>query len=345
MTQDEFNALLQRYLDGQCGPAEQRLVEKWSAQLGQTENRMLPRDLYPVVREAMWQRISQLTGDEGAPAQPRLRQLQPTTTFGRPARRWAAAALLALGLGVCWWLPHRLPGPATEQATAWVLRTNSSQHAQDLRLPDGSSVTLAVGSTLRYCPELAGPRREVYLAGRAFFNVTKNRARPFLVLTDKVVATVLGTSFLVTAYPGQEAKVAVHEGRVAVQVRQGAVLTATPTRPATAGLVVLPNQQITYSAATRQLNKTLVDNPMVLVRQGLAFKKQPVADVLAALSKAYGVNIVYDPVKLHNCTVTITLGDEPLFEQLGLLCKVLDASYKLANNAQIIFDGSRCRYR
>jgi transmembrane sensor len=344
MTQEEFAALLQRYLDGHCLPGEQQLVEQWSAQLGHTESRLLPLDLRPEVRAAIWQRIAQATADENVAAPPRVRQLPPPVAFWRPARRWAAAALLVLGLGAGWWLPHHSPGLATPPAAAWVQHTNTSQRAQSLRLADGSRVSLAAGSTLRHRSGLAGPRREVYLTGRAFFNVTKNPAHPFLVLTDKVIATVLGTSFLVTAYPGQEVKVAVHEGQVAVQARQGAVLTATPAQPAAGGMVVLPNQQIIYSAVTRQLNKTLVDNPVVLVPQGLTFKKQPVTDVLAALSKAYGVNIVYDPVKLRNCTVTIDLDDESLFEQLSILCKVLNSSYKMANNAQIIFDGSNCRY-
>ena len=153
---------------------------------------------------------------------------------------------------------------------------------------------------------------------------------------------MLGTSFLVTAYAGQEAKVAVREGRVAVQARAGAVLAATPAHPAAGGEVLLPNQQVVFSAATRHLNKGLVDEPVIIAPQALDFRKSPVADVLAALEKAYGVNIVYDPAKLRGCTITIAFGDESLFEQLDILCKALDSSYKIANNAQIIFESPGC---
>lgn len=223
-----------------------------------------------------------------------------------------------------------------------VQRTAAGQPTQVLVLADGSHVTLYPGSTLRYADGLAGPRRELYLRGKAFFKVTKNPNRPFLVFTDKLVTTVLGTSFLVTAYAGTEAKVAVREGRVAVQPRVGAELTATPAHPAAGGVLLLPNQQVLYSTATKVLTKALVEQPVRLVPQVLTFRNQPVADVLHALAKAYGVNIVYDPLKLRECTITIDFDQEPLFEQLDALCKALDASYKLANNAQIIFESPAC---
>ncbi|RZL08076.1 MAG: FecR family protein [Hymenobacter sp.] len=253
------------------------------------------------------------------------------------ALRWAAVAVLGLGLG--WWVPHR---HAPTAPTHWVQASNAKQPAQLLVLADGSRVTLYAGSTLRYLDGLAGTRREVYLQGKAFFKVAKNPNRPFLVFTDKLVTTVLGTSFLVTAYTGAEAKVAVCEGRVAVQPRAGAELAATPTSVPAAGVLLLPNQQVHYSPATKALTKALVEQPVRLATQPLAFKNQPVADVLNALEKAYGVNIVYDATKLRECTITIDFDEEPLFEQLDALCKALDAKYILAKNAQIIFESPAC---
>ncbi|RYY09238.1 MAG: DUF4974 domain-containing protein, partial [Cytophagaceae bacterium] len=94
---------------------------------------------------------------------------------------------------------------------------------------------------------------------------------------------------------------------------------------------------------THYLTKALVEKPALLTPQPLAFKNRPVAEVLTALEKAYGVNIVYDPAKLTGCTITITFEDDSLFEQLDTLCKALDAKYEMANNAQIIFDSNGCK--
>lgn len=342
MSQPEFDALLQRYLAGHSRPGEQQLVEQWSQQLGEADEQPLPAHVQAQLKAAMWDRVALLTAEEPAATPPRVVQLtQPRKSFWRePALRWAAAATLTLGAGAAWWLPRPL---ATLAATShWVRRTNSTVRAQHLKLADGSRVTLAAGSALCYQTSFTGPRREVYLTGEAFFKVAKNPAHPFLVYTDRLVTTVLGTSFVVKSYAGQPARVTVCEGRVAVQPRLGAELDATPAQPAAAGMLLLPNQQVTYVAATKRLSKALVEKPAMLTSQPLTFKNRPVTEVLAALEKAYGVNIVYDPARLNACTVTIAFDDESLFEQLDTLCKALNARYKLANNAQIIFESNGC---
>ncbi|MGI4738126.1 MAG: FecR family protein [Janthinobacterium lividum] len=341
MTQTEFDDLLQRYLAGQSRPGEQRLVEQWSEQLGRAEYRPLPPHQREEVRAAMWHRLTTLTAD---PAATPMWVQKPASLWTGPALRWAAAAVLTLGASVLgWWLPRHPAGPTTKVAAQWVRHANTSAHAQTLHLADGSQVTLSAHSSLNYPAAFTGPRREVCLHGQAFFKVAKNPAQPFLVYTDKLLTTVLGTSFLVTAYDNQESTVAVREGRVAVQPRHGAELTATPAHPAIAGLLLLPNQQTTYLASTKKLAKKLVKAPALLTNEPLDFRNRPVAEVLAALEHAYGVHIMYDSVMLRNCTITISFGEEPLFEQLDTLCKALDANYKLAKNAQILFESRGCK--
>ncbi|GGF12521.1 FecR family protein [Hymenobacter cavernae] len=348
MTQAEFESLLQRYLDGQSRPGEQQLVEKWSEQLGQEENLILDRSLHEEVRAEMWRRIVQLTdGEEQEELVETPVLMRPLSFWRTQASRWAAAAVFVLSMGLGWWLLQRHQRN-TELATLtaasqWLDQVNTLQQAQTLDLVDGSRVTLYPGSHLRYQVGLTGARREVHLTGQAFFKVAKNPARPFLVYTDKVITTVLGTSFIVTAYTGNEARVAVREGRVAVQARKGAQLNATPAHPNFNGVVLLPNQQAVYSTKTQHLEKELVTKPVILAAQVLDFKKRPVTEVLAALEKAYGVNIVYDPIKLRECTITIAFDDGPLFEQLDVLCKALNGSYKRADDAQIIFESTGCK--
>jgi ferric-dicitrate binding protein FerR (iron transport regulator) len=154
---------------------------------------------------------------------------------------------------------------------------------------------------------------------------------------------VLGTSFRVKAYAdSKEASVAVREGKVAVQAREGAELDASLAHPAAKGVLLLPNQQVVYSATRRHLKKELVDKPVVLASQSFEFEERPVAEVLSALEKAYGVDIEYDKAKLAGCTVSITFYDEPLFEKLGLLCKSLGAYYSLSD-ASILIHSKGCQ--
>ena len=341
MTESEFHKLLQRYLSGQCTAEEKVLVEHWYDQLEQAEGQEVRAQNQADVEQAIWARL--MNRRLLATPEPRVVALWPSSPL-----RWAAAlALLAVGIGLLMLATNRLPAPARLTAAAsadgWLRQTNRTQQVQHLLLPDSSHINLHPGSSLRYRTALAGPRREVYLEGEAFFQVSKDPKRPFLVFTKQVLTTVLGTSFRVKAYAGgQQASVAVQEGKVAVQAREGAQLEASPAHPAASGVLLLPNQQVVYSAIRRHLKKELVDRPVVLVPQSFEFEARPVAEVLGALEKAYGVAIIYDKAKLANCTVSITFYDEPLFEKLGLLCKALGAYYTLSD-ADILIHSEGCQ--
>ncbi|MDF7815064.1 FecR family protein [Hymenobacter sp. YC55] len=348
MTEAEFEDMLQRYLDGTSRPGERELVELWSNQLGAPENVRLPRSEHEQVRVAMWRQIEHLTNDANENVAPTGRVLQhPASFWHAPVVRWVAAVLLLIGAALVAVLPHKWQSEtatsASTAASSWVQHRNAGKQVQLLTLADNSRITLYPGSSLQYKSGLAGPRREVKLKGEAFFQVAKNPARPFLVYTDQLVTTVLGTSFRVKAYAGRKNEVAVHEGRVSVQIRQGAELSATPVRPATRGVVLLPNQQVEYSAlAPRPLRKKLVANPLVLAPLTLTFEKQPVSKVLEALEKSYGVDIAYNQSKLINCTITVTFYQESLYEKLDMLCTALGASYSPTDNARIQFDSNGC---
>lgn len=347
MTEAEFEELLQRYLDGTSRPGERALIEQWSNQLGEPENLVLPPTQHEQVRAAMWQQIEHLTQDSLSNTPP-VKELHPSTSLWRmPVMRWVAAALLVVGVALAIVLPQKwesAPVPSTT-AVEWTQHHNKGKNIELLTLADGSRVTLSPGSSLQYRAGLAGPRREVRLQGEAFFQVAKNPDAPFLVYTDQLVTTVLGTSFRVKAYAGHKNEVAVHEGRVSVQLRRGADLSATPAQPAAEGIILLPNQRVAYSALTpRPLRKQLVQNPAILTPQTFTFDKQPVSKVLQALEKAYGVEIIYDEAKLVNCTITITFyqESESLYDRLDVLSKALGASYSPADNARILFHSDGC---
>jgi ferric-dicitrate binding protein FerR (iron transport regulator) len=144
----------------------------------------------------------------------RLHQrLDREPTYSRPNlfRRWsrvAAAALLLLVAGGVFYLAL---GDRLGQRT---LRTGAE--IATVALPDGSQVLLNKNSELRWNPNaFDAAERAVSLTGEAFFEVTPDAARPFRVRTASTEVQVLGTSFNLRAYPGEDdTEVAVLTGRV-----------------------------------------------------------------------------------------------------------------------------------
>jgi ferric-dicitrate binding protein FerR (iron transport regulator) len=335
MSQTDLRELLQRYQQGSCTPEEKRIVEDWYHALGHERELHVTPEERETIRQALWNRIAaQTTNSEEKP--------EDQAWFTAPAARWAAAAMLALGLGFgarqLWPVPER---QAATKAAPWVVYPNTSQQVVSITLPDSSRVQLAPASQLKY-PRRFGPKqRPVYLVGKAFFKVQRDTTRPFQVYTAQVLTTVLGTSFSVQAYTGQkDAVVEVKTGRVRVSPR---FLTQAPTSKALpAAIVVLPNQQAVYTPERQQLARELVAQPVLLKPQSFVFDDRPVTEVLSSLEKAYGVHIVYDAKALANCTVTLALRNKSLYGKLEVLCKTLGASYE-EENAQILFHSPHCQ--
>lgn len=69
-----------------------------------------------------------------------------------------------------------------------------------VNLPDGSSVWLNSSSSLRFPAVFTGNTRDVELQGEGYFEIAKNKAKPFLVKSGNQLIQVLGTHFNVNAY-------------------------------------------------------------------------------------------------------------------------------------------------
>ena len=343
MNQTDLQTLLRRYQAGQCTPEEQQQVEAWYDTLRHDPPLLMTTDEREALRTKLWHRIAADTIAPAAASEP----LPGIFRAWPAASRWVAAATLAAGLGLgAWYVAGRSTHEVAKvqattarlaAASTWRTFRNSGRQEMRLTLPDSSTVLLAPASQLYYPAQFRGGQRRVRLVGEAFFQVQHDAAHPFQVYTEQLVTTVLGTSFRVRAFAGQaQALVKVRTGRVRVTPRQ------LPASASKASVVVLPNQQAVYAAGRQPLRRELVAAPEVLQPQSFVFDDQPVAEVLAALATAYGVDIRYDATALANCSVTLNLQRQSLYGKLDVLCKVLGASYKQAD-AHIDFIGPGCQ--
>lgn len=265
---------------------------------------------------------------------------------------YAAAACVICIAGLGWYQYTKKPLPPYQ---AYVKNLNDSkiekinQSALPLlvQLPDGSQVKLFPQSRLSYDSHFGQQNRSVYLSGKAFFDVTKQPHSPFFVYANELVTKVLGTSFVVQAYPNDK--------HVEVQVKTGKVSVFTQNDPdkkqklnnrELEGIVLTPNQQIILNRQELRLSKTLVAEPQILLEKlqipTFEFEETPVVEVFELIEKAYGVNIVYDAELLSSCTITASLTDESLPHKIKLICQGIGASYETID-AQIVVYSKGCK--
>jgi len=93
---------------------------------------------------------------------------------------------------------------AKEASPAYYNRVSTPIGGQyQVRLADGTRVWLNALSSIRFPSVFDGSARTVELSGEAYFEVTKNRDKPFYVSVNGMQVEVLGTHFNVNAYPDE----------------------------------------------------------------------------------------------------------------------------------------------
>ncbi len=228
-----------------------------------------------------------------------------------------------------------------------IEKVNSDDQDMLVQLPDQSTVTLSPGSKIRYVKEFTHTKRDVTLIGEAFFDVAKDPHRSFFVYANELITKVLGTSFRVKAYPStSEVTVEVKTGRVSVFAKSDPELHSKLTKRELEGLVLTPNQKVTFMREAVKMVKTLVESPeMVLPKSQLphfVFEDIPASEAFAKIGKAYGIDIIYDEAVLRDCPLTAELDSQPLNEKLSILCKAVEADYEIVDG-QIIIHSRGCK--
>lgn len=171
-----------------------------------------------------------------------------------------------------------------------VTLTMPSGNSSDMVLADGTHVWLYAGSTITYPVNFYGNKRVVYLQGQAHFEVKHDASRPFVIVTDQLNATVLGTELNVSCYSGEEAHVALLSGIVEVKAKtDGKTVRLHPGQ----GYTLLYNGQPSVAVESME--------PYSLWKQGyLYFDDAPMADIAAQFSRWYKVRVFFDEPRMRS---------------------------------------------
>ncbi|MGF7024005.1 MULTISPECIES: FecR family protein [Sphingobacterium] len=152
-------------------------------------------------------------------------------------------------------------------------------------LPDGTKVWLNAGSSLKYPMSFAKNERRVRLEGEAFFEVTKDSARPFKVLSKGQEIEVLGTAFNVNAYPDNTA--------IKTTLVNGKVKLSNDKRYSEA-IYLLPGQQSTNTNNGKIQLANVDTAPFTAWKEGLFyFDETPLSDALQQIGRWYNVEVKY----------------------------------------------------
>lgn len=343
MHQQEFHRLLKKYKEGLCTPEEEILIDKWFKAMGSSEDTSLPARDSARLKQRSWTRVQQYIQESAKVGESQVSRKREHTISS--ARFWSiAAALLALIVSAVFLLVRQGVDRDLASTPQVELKSiaNTTNGPSKVVLPDGSEVVLRPNSAIRFREPFDEAQRVVALEGEAFFNVSRNVSRPFLVNTKEVITKVLGTSFTVSAFPDDEhITVSVQTGKVSVITRKDRNAPDSQTNET----ILTPNQKIIYNKSNNLVSRAIVAQPTPVlppdVVKRMQFEAAPIREIFEGLEQVYGVDIEFDEAIFSSCILTTSIAEGNIYNRLDMICKAIDAHYAIEENV-IVVTGRGC---
>ncbi|NQX39929.1 FecR protein [Pedobacter steynii] len=151
-------------------------------------------------------------------------------------------------------------------------------------LPDGTKVWLNSSSSLRYPTVFNTGERTVELKGEGYFEVTKDKTKPFKVITETQQVEVLGTKFNINAYPEEE--------HIRTTLLQGSVNVGVLNK--TSAYTLKPGEQAVLTAQHFKI-ATVDTEEFISWKDGyFLFNDEPIFTAMRKLARWYDVEVVYE---------------------------------------------------
>lgn len=288
---------------------------------------------------------------------------RPESSRSRKRRLFVAtgvgsAAAVAVFAGLFLFRTNSVPpvkaGPVvTPQISEVVTREGSRTN---LYLPDGTRVWLNAASRITYAKDFGGAAgREVTLSGEAFFDVTHNPAKPFVIHTARVDIRVLGTSFNIKSYPSEKTTEAVLvRGSIEVDIRSKGnkkiilkpneklvvdnedSASLLPRTVVHHSGVLIPHSPVTILKPNYEpITGTMIETSWV--NNKLIFQDETFEELARQMERWYGVRIGFSRPELEQLQFTGSFEQETIKQALDALKLTATFNYSLSGNQISIY--------
>jgi ferric-dicitrate binding protein FerR (iron transport regulator) len=246
---------------------------------------------------------------------------------------WASAAAILMLVGM---VAFQIAGDwGTGSEKGQITTIAEAGQKKTVTLTDGTEIRLNGGSRITVPAQFLTDKREVLLSGEAFIDVKRDTTRPFIVETEHITTTVLGTSFNIKSYDGdQQADVSLVSGKLKVQ--------HDDTATSSTSFILTPGEAAVFDNRNNTFKKTHFDTKFRLgwIEGALAFDNANMDEIITRLERWYGVNIevasynkassqewnyrgVFNNESLHNVLKGISYVKDFTFEIEGQKVKMI----------------------
>ncbi|SDI10010.1 FecR domain-containing protein [Mucilaginibacter sp. P25] len=301
--------LLVKYLVGEATPAEVEAIQNWIA--ASPANRQ-EYDNFKLIWDESQYIASTKNLDEDASyfrLQKRLNNTGPATAKPAPVRKMKAswwvgiAASLLLVCTVTWLtISHYY-----DNRNIAFIKVESEAKTREQTLPDGSIVTMNSHSTLIYPEKFTGKIRPVTMLGEAFFKVTPDKTKPFIIRVNGVTVRVVGTSFNVKS----------RDGKTQVIVETGIVNVSEKNK----NVNLNPGEKVLVTGKDGLQAKESIKGRLYnyYATHELLCDETPLNELVGSLNEVYGAHIVIGNKAIANLPITTVFKDQSLDQVLVVI--------------------------
>jgi len=238
----------------------------------------------------------------------------------------AGAALVLLSSAAAFFIGKR---SATDTGIMIVHNVVVGQDVKEtITLADGTTACLNSNSKLIYPDSFEGNERIVQLEGEAFFDVSEDPSKPFIVETGDMKVKVLGTEFDIKDYKNQKKiETSLLSGEVEVSFKD--------TRQS---IKLEPSQRVTFDKDTKTFDiKTFdVAHQTIWINEELAFSDEKLEDILKKIGYWYGTEIVCEGTLNLEQKLSFIIRNESKEELFDIISLIAPIKYQISEEKIIV---------
>lgn len=322
MTQKEFEILIQKFIQNNSSDIETKQLIDW---FGNQLHKEQLFDLYLSKWETNGYDLDEATTYEMLKSiRKKINSNTPKFQFTVNLKKWtrvAAIIIFPFLLGV-FALKVFNEVSESKNTNELVVKVGNGQKA-NLQLPDGTSVWLNSNTTLSYNRKFNKEKRIIQLSGEAFFNVAKDKTRPFIVQSGDLSVKALGTTFNCKAYPA--------ENNFTTTLLEGSVLVSNNHF----STILHPNEKVVYDLKKGQLTKTKLMNAEFSGfwrSNKLAFEQESLEDITHVLERMYQIHFCFKTEHLRIVKFTGAVNTTDYRELLKMIALSAPVNYMIKDS-------------
>jgi len=375
---EKIDIIIVKFLQNQCTVSDTALLTEWidespenAAYFDKIESIWNSIEIKANIDqenpEQSWKELSRLIDKEDNKLKITTSQQKRSFSLGSLLR---VAAVVLISFGLSWFAFYAYYQNELKESEGMLEVSVEKGSKSMVKLTDGTTIWLNSETTISYPDKFSNNQRDVYIEGEAFFEVAKDKTRPFIVHTSDMDMVVLGTSFNVKSYPD--------EGTIETTLIEGSLRIEKELRSGKKQCISLePNQRVTFikekgrillkdlnekkdlksSNKKEELIEKQIESELpvlkrkeeILVSENidpevfvswknnkLVFKDESFESIAVKLERWYNVKIIIKNEKLKSYRFTGVFENETVEQAISALQLTTSFKYKFEKNKIVI---------